>query len=235
MQQFLRTAMNDFKLIFRDPSLRAFLFMPILILGVVCFFCPYLKETYPETSEYIIYIVIMSCTQASTMYGFIYSVVFLDERDTEVAKMYGILPISKSGFLLNRLLAPYLLSTVTTFLILMLQPLYPLTALTTLIFSGLFGLLAPILALAVAGLANNKIEGMTWFKGLNLVVSLPLAAFFLPDYKYLFSVIPTFWAYTGMYEFILSEGYFTSLLVGFMLTLLTLGLLIRFFIKRHFV
>lgn len=235
MQQFLSTAMNDFKLIFRDPSLRTFLFMPLLIVGVVCFFCPYLKETYPTTSEYIIYIVIMSCTQASTMYGFIYSVVFLDERDTEVAKMYGILPISKSGFLLNRLLAPYLLSTITTFSILMLQPLYSLAVLTTLVFSALFGLLAPILALAVGGLANNKIEGMTWFKGLNLVISLPLAAFFLPDYKYIFSVIPTFWAYMGMHEFILNEGYIMSLMLGFLLTLLTLGGLVRFFVKRHFV
>lgn len=235
MKQFLITAVNDFKLIFRDSSLRVFLFMPILILLVVCYLCPYLKETYPETAPYIIYILIMSCTQASTMYGFIYSIVFLDERDTEVSKMYGILPISKSGFLLNRLLAPYLLSTITTFIILMLQPLYVLPALGAFVFAALFGLLAPILALAVAGLANNKIEGMTWFKGLNLVVSLPLAAFFLPDYKYAFSFIPTFWAYTGMHHFIMNEGYLLFLALGFVFTLLTLGLLGRFFIKRHFV
>lgn len=235
MKQFLITAANDFKLIFRDSSLRIFLFMPVLILLIVCFLCPYLGETYPEIAPYIIYIVIMSCTQASTMYGFIYSVVFLDERDTEVAKMYGVLPISKSGFLLNRLFAPYLLSTITTFIILMLQPLYGLTVLGSIGFASLFGLYAPILALAVGALANNKIEGMTWFKGLNLIVSLPLAAFFLPDYKYVFSVIPTFWAYTGMHHFIMNEGYLLFLAVGFLFTLLTLGLLVRFFIKRHFV
>jgi fluoroquinolone transport system permease protein len=235
MKPFLSTAVNDFKLIFRDPSLRTFLFMPVLILLIVCFLCPYLKETYPEVAPYIIYIVIMSCTQASTMYGFIYSIVFLDERDTEVSKMYGVLPISKSGFLLNRLFAPYLLSTLTTFVILMLQPLYSLTVLGSVLFASLFGLLAPILALAVGTLANNKIEGMTWFKGLNLIVALPLAAFFLPEYKYLFSFIPTFWAYTGMHHFIMHQGYLFYLSVGFLFTLLTLGLLVRFFVKRHFV
>jgi len=235
MKQFLITATNDFKLIFRDASLRTFLFMPILILLVVCFLCPYLKETYPEIAPYIIYIVITSCTQVSTMYGFIYSVVFLDERDTEVAKIYGILPISKSGFLLNRLLTPYLLSTITTFIILMLQPLYTLTIWGTFIFASLFSFLAPILALAVGGLANNKIEGMTWFKALNLIVSLPLIAFFLPAYKYFFSVIPTFWIYMGMHHFMIKEGYLYFLIIGFILTFLTLGLLIRFFVKRHFV
>lgn len=234
MKPFLITAVNDFKLIFRDPSLRTFLFMPVLILLMVCVLCPYLKETYPEVAPYIIYIVIMSCTQASTMYGFIYSVVFLDERDTEVSKMYGILPISKSGFLLNRLFAPYLLSTITTFVILMLQPLYTLNVVGTFLFASLFGLLAPILALAVGALANNKIEGMTWFKGLNLMVSLPLAAFFLPDYKYAFSFVPTFWAYTGMHHFIMNEAYLLFLTIGFLFTLLTLGLLVRFFVKRHF-
>lgn len=234
MKQFLITATNDFKLIFRDSSLRIFLVMPVLILLVVCLLCPYLKETYSDIAPYIIYIVIMSCTQASTMYGFIYSIVFLDERDTEVSKMYGILPISKSGFLLNRLFVPYLLSTITTFVILMLQPLYVLSTLGTFVFASLFGLLAPILALAVGGLANNKIEGMTWFKGLNLVVSLPLVAFFLPDYKYLFSFIPTYWAYTGMYHFIMHEAYLGLLGIGFLFTFLTLGLLVRFFVKRHF-
>ena len=234
MRQFLTTAVNDFRLIFRDASLRVFLVMPLLILLVVCFLCPYLKETYPEISDYVVYIVIMSCTQASTMYGFIYSVVFLDERDTEVAKMYGILPISKNGFLLTRLLAPYLLSTITTFIILILQPLYSLNPFGTFLFAALFGLLAPVLALSVAGLANNKIEGMTWFKGLNLVVSLPLAAFFVPDYKYAFSFIPTFWAYTGMYELIIEGSYMLFLIVGFTFTSITLGALMRFFIKRHF-
>jgi len=235
MKQFLITAANDFKLIFRDHSLRAFLFMPILILFVVYFLCPYLKVTYPETAPYIIYIVILSCTQASTMYGFIYSMVFLDERDTEVAKMYGVLPISKSGFILNRLLTPYLLSSLTTFMIMMLQPLYTLPILGSLGFASLFGLLAPILALAVGALANNKIEGMTWFKGLNLIIILPLTAFFLPDYKYIFSFVPTFWAYTGMHHFIMKEAYLLFLALGFLFTLLTLGLLVRFFIKRHFV
>lgn len=234
MLTFTTTASNDFKLIFRDPSLRIFLLMPILVLLVVYYFCPYLKETYPATSDYIIYIVIMSCTQASTMYGFIYSVVFLDERDTEVAKMYGILPISKEGFIASRLITPYLLSTLTTFVILMVQPLYDLPPLATFIFAALFGLLAPILALAVAGLANNKMEGMTWYKGLNLIVSLPLTAFFLPNYAYGFAIIPTFWAYMGMEHFILDQAYQMELIVGFIVALLLLMVLVHKFVRRHF-
>lgn len=235
MLQIINVAISDFKLIFRDASLRVFLGMPVLVLLLVCYFLPYLETAYPITQDYTIYIVIMSCTQASTMYGFIYSMVFLDERDTEVAKMYGILPISKNGFILSRLMLPYLLSTLTTFIILLVQPLYPeLTVGGTFLFSALFGLFAPILAMLVGGLANNKMEGMTWYKGLNLIVSLPLAAFFLPDYAYAFSVIPTFWAYYGMYEFILQEAYLLKLVVGFAFTILFLIGLTKFFVKKHF-
>ena len=235
MLQFINIAINDFRLIFRDTTLRVFLVMPVLILLIVCYFLPYLEKTYPATGDYIIYIVIMSCTQASTMYGFIYSVVFLDERDTEVAKIYGILPISKEGFILSRMFLPYILSTLTTFVILLVQPIYPeLSVGGTFIFSALFGLLAPIMALSVAGLANNKMEGMTWYKGLNLIVSLPLAAFFLPDWGYCFGVFPTFWAYMGMHAFILEESYLLELGVGFIFSLLLLIGLAKFFTKRHF-
>ena len=235
MVQFINIAINDFRLIFRDATLRVFLVMPVLVLLLVCYFLPYLEKTYPVTSDYIIYIVIMSCTQASTMYGFIYSVVFLDERDTEVAKIYGILPISKEGFILSRMLLPFVLSTLTTFIILLAQPLYPELSVTgNFVFSTLFGLLAPIMALAVASLANNKMEGMTWYKGLNLIVTLPLAAFFLPDWSYCFGVFPSFWAYMGMYALILKESYWLELGVGFIFSILLLIGLAKFFAKRHF-
>lgn len=46
---------------------------------------------------------------------------------------------------------------------------------------------AHIMALAVASLAGNKMESLTWYKGLILLVVMPVAAFFVPDYAYFFA------------------------------------------------
>ncbi|MGH1337428.1 MAG: hypothetical protein ACRBFS_14995 [Aureispira sp.] len=231
----LKTASSDFKLIFRDTSLRIFFFMPLLIVLMVGWLCPYLAKTYPVTADYMIYVVIMSCTQAATMYGFIYSIVFLDERDTEVAKVYSILPISKNKLLVSRLLLPYLLSTLSTFIVLLTQPFFTGYSWGMwLIYSLLFAFLAPIMALAVASLAGNKMEGMTWFKGLNLIVSLPLAAFFLPDYAYCFAVLPTFWPYWSFYHFLTLDNYALFLVLAFIIEIALVMGVAQWFKKRHF-
>lgn len=231
----LKTASSDFKLIFRDTSLRIFFFMPLLIVLVVAWLCPYLATAYPETADYMIYVVIMSCTQAATMYGFIYSIVFLDERDTEVAKVYSILPISKNKLLLSRLLLPYLLSALSTFIVLLAQPFFTNYSWGMwLVYAFLFAFLAPIMALTVASLANNKMEGMTWFKGLNLIASLPLAAFFLPDYAYCFAVLPTFWPYWSFYHFLTTDNYLLFLVVAFVIMVALIMGVVQWFKKRHF-
>lgn len=229
-----RTAYNDFQLIFRDVSLRIFFFMPVLIFCVVYFFCPYLQANYPAIAPYVKYIVILSCVQTSTMYGFIYSIVFLDERDTEVAKIYGILPISQNKLLIARLLLPYLLSALTTFLILLCQPLYELSVGGMLIFASLFAFFAPILALSVATLANTKMDGLTWYKGINILVTLPVLAFFVQDYAYAFSVLPTFWAYWSFYHFIEGQAFWWNLGVGFAFAIALLVALFYGFQRRHF-
>lgn len=231
-----QTASSDFKLIFRDASLRIFFFMPLLIVAVVGWFCPYLVKTYPATEDYMIYVVLLSCTQAATMYGFIYSMVFLDERDTEVAKVYSILPISKNKLLLGRLLLPYVLSALSTFVVLLVQPFYTNYSWGMwLVYALLFAFLAPIMALAVASLANNKMEGMTWYKGLNLLVTLPVAAFFVPGYSYFFGVLPTFWPFWSLYHFLSVEGYGLFLVIAFGIELLLVGGLVALFKKKHFV
>ena len=47
--------------------------------------------------------------QGSLIFGFIYSMVLIDEKDTNVAKVYGILPVSKFWFVIFRLIAPFLI------------------------------------------------------------------------------------------------------------------------------
>ena len=93
MQRLILLSITDFKLIFRDPSLRIFLAMPLLIFAIVLLAVPELVEAFAGFEEYIPLILMGATMQTSTMFGFIYSFVLIDEKDIGVAKVYGVLPV----------------------------------------------------------------------------------------------------------------------------------------------
>ena len=52
MNRFIQIGLADFRLIFRDPSLRIFLLMPGMIFIVVLLVIPNLINTYPIVENY---------------------------------------------------------------------------------------------------------------------------------------------------------------------------------------
>jgi hypothetical protein len=101
--------------------------------------------------------------------------------------------------------------------------------------SVLCGLIAPLLTILVTILSKNKIEGMTWFKLVNLLVTIPLAALFIQEYALLFGIIPTHWAFQMWGEMADGGSWLLEFFVGlgFVLILLVLG--IKRFARVHFV
>lgn len=231
MNQLIKVAVTDFKLIFRDPSLRIFLVLPGLILLVVLLALPALVESYPVVEEYVPLVLMGAMTQAPTMFGFIYCMVFIDEKDTQVSKMYGVIPVSKSGFVVYRLLFPYVFGSMVTALMLAVQPFYPLPFSDILMLSFVTGLTCPLMALGVAVLSKNKMEGMTWYKIINLLVTLPLAAFLIPQYTEAFGILPTYWMFKGLNELILAN---TTALYNSVGAVFSCGLIVVL-IRRHII
>ena len=235
IKKLLTVAINDFKLAFRDTSLRFFFIFPILNLVVVRYGFPIAVESFPVLKDYIHILLMAATTQGSLMFGFIYSMILIDEKDTQVAKVYGVLPVSKFWFVVFRLIAPFLLSTLATFLMLLVEPYYGLSLFENLAYSMLAGLVAPMMILFVATAAKNKIEGMTWQKLFNLPVSLPLLAFFVPaSFSFLFSWLPAYWAYQGFNELIFDGSFSLYFVIGFVYSLILIGLLARKFSLNHF-
>jgi len=228
MQQLINITISDFKLIFRDPSLRVFLFLPILILGVVYVFLPYLAHRFEEVMPYVPYVLMASTVQAGTMFGFVYCMVFIDEKDTQVARIYGVLPMSRANFTALRLLIPMVVATLFTLVLLLIQPFYSISMLASFLVALSTSILVPIMALSISVLARNKMEGMTWYKIINLVVTVPLVAFFVPDFQMYFGVLPTYWAFVSLGD-IIENGISISLLVAFVY-LIGLSL---FLLKKH--
>jgi len=209
--------------------------MPVLIFAVILLGVPQLIAAFPGLEEYLPVILMGATIQTSTMFGFIYSFVLINEKEIGVAKVYGVLPVSKTGFISSRMVIPFVLSTLMTFALLIVQPFFSLPVIPMILLSMLCGLLAPLLTIIVTILSKNKMEGMTWFKLVNLLVIIPLAAFFIPDYAVLFGIIPTHWAFQMLGEMVAGENWIVGFCfgLGFAVVLLVLG--IRRFAKVHFV
>lgn len=234
MGQLIFLSVTDFKLIFRDPSLRIFLMLPLLIFAIVLLGLPTLVQSF-EGVERFVPIVLMGATmQTSTMFGFIYCMVLIHEKDIGVAKVYGVLPVSKMMYVASRLMIPFLVAVLFTFVLLVIQPFFILNGFQMLTLSMLCGLLGPMLALGVTILSKNKMEGMTWFKLINLLVTIPLVAFFVEKVTNLFSIIPSHWAFQALDRMVNGENPYLYLSIGFVYSILILIILIRLFARRHF-
>ncbi|MEM8888988.1 MAG: hypothetical protein AAGD28_13475 [Bacteroidota bacterium] len=234
INKLFEASLSDFKLIFRNPALRIFLGVPILVLLMVFLLLPYLLEKYPIVDEYTVYILMAALMQCSTMFGFIYCMVFIDEKDTGVAKVYGILPLNKIGFMLVRLSFPVLYSSLFNILLLSLQTFVSISIIENVLVSVLSALIAPILGLLVAILSKNKMQGLTWFKIINLFVNLPLLAFFFPSSKPILGILPTFWPFQLLYQSSLDLNIALSAILGFVFCSTIILLLTKRFTQLHY-
>ena len=83
--------------------------------------------------------------------------------------------------------------------------------------------------------AQNKLEGMAFFKGINLLLILPVLSFFLTGFmKYLFIPIPVFWTYLLYKSALLNEMVGLIFAAGLMVYLTVLLFLFLQFKKRVF-
>lgn len=230
--QIMRT---DFRLIFRDPSLLSFLAFPLLIFGVVNILVPFLIGRFPVVEAYVPFILMWASVQVGQMFGIIYGLVFIDEKDTQVAKAYGVLPVSKGLFMVSRLMLAFLLSGLVTVLLLLTQPFYHFTW----PFIGGYALWASLLTviypLLLTVWSANKLVGMTWAKVINLALIIPVAAFFVPEQlSGLFALLPPYWAFRAMADHLFGHTFWFSLLVGFVPLLALLGWAVRRIEREHF-
>lgn len=235
MKKLLRLSVTDFKLIFRDPSLKVFLFLPLLIFLVINYFLPFIIGKFDKMQDYVIYIVIIATFECTQMFGFIYSMVLIDEKETEVAKVYGIIPVSKEWHIIFRMIIPMLITAIISMILLVIQPFYTLPIVSIAFYSLLSGFAVPLYAIGVTNLSKNRMEGMVWIKVFNVLVLIPIAAFFVPkSFAHVFGIFPTHWAFQSLYNIIESGHFQMQLIVGFIYSTFALYYLVNVFAKRHF-
>jgi fluoroquinolone transport system permease protein len=236
MKKIISLAITDFKLIFRDPSLKAFLFLPLLLFAVFIWLIPNMVEKYDILNPYLSIFLMVGVIENTQTFSFISTMVLIDEKETDVAKVYGVVPLNSLEFISSRLLIPYIITVMFNVVLLRVQTFYPIDWTSNILISMLSGLILPIYILGINSIVKNRMEGMIYVKAFNMLVLIPIAAYFVPSsFKYIFSILPTFWLYESIETFTHNSSMLIPMVIGYAFFAIATIWISKVFLRKHFV
>lgn len=202
MNKLISLTINDLRNIMRDSVLRYFLLVvPFLFIAMLIWLIPFLIGEFPIISNYTDVIISFFLLELPLIIGFIISFMMLDEKDERVFTALRVMPVSLFQFLFYRLFFAVFFSFVFVFIMLFFNNIYDISLANILINAFLFALITPIVVLLEVTFAANKVTGFTLFKGINFILMIPIAAFFIPsDWKILLGIIPSYWPMHSIYS-----------------------------------
>lgn len=165
----------DIKLIFRDPIMVVFAILPLFLMFLFRFGLPVLFQFIATKTNfmpglYTNYIfagaLIMTPYMAGTLAGFM----MLDEKDGNVLDFILVTPRGFGGYLASRLMGPAILSVFYTLIAFML---FNSKGYSFMLMPGIIVmmiLLSSLTALILFSIAKNKVQGLTYAKGLGLLM-----------------------------------------------------------------
>lgn len=200
MKKWLFLIKNDLSRVVRDKTLLMFATTPLLLLVFIRYAVPSIQLKFPVLSEYTRIIVLFGGIQTGILFGFISGFVFLEEKDEHVFDICKILPVQPYQFIGVRLFFAFFMSSLGSFFILRFNGMIEFSELELISLPLQFALGAVLLSLFLGSFAKNKIEGMALFKGMDLLILLPiLSAFVKHPMVQVLAVVPSYWTYqTGL-------------------------------------
>lgn len=234
MKYILHLIKNDLRVVLRDPTLRVFILLPFMMIAVARFAFPPLGEAFPEIIPYLPVILVLASVQLIVAFSFITSFLILDEKDEQILPALRILPVSPGLFIATRTLMGAVLTLIFSFALLEIAGYSPFNTLEHLGLATLISILTPAMALATASLASNKVEGAALFKGLLLLIYIPVILMFIPAaWTWFFAIFPSFWAFRFAQDALIgSESIALIWLAGLIVCLIALALAVRLFSRK---
>ena len=235
MHLYYEILKNDLKLIFRDKSLIIMFIMPGVIILLCQYGIPQLTAFVPVLPSYYWLIVAALTLVTASTPSYLFGFILLDERDENVHTILQILPIPVNFVLKIRIAFTVFMGFCFSLFILLFNGLIRFGLLPVLLISLLFALVPPVLTFSITAFAKNKIEAATLYKGLNIVLFIPVIAFFIRgETKYVFGIIPFFWTFETVHLNTLNLHFVVSFLLGLTLHIFLIWLLYKIYNKRNF-
>ncbi|AZS15795.1 hypothetical protein [Paenibacillus lutimineralis] len=237
----LRLLRSDMKLVGRDSMLFFYLLAPLLLMSALKFGVPAANEVLAiyfhfNLSEYYGLITAVALLLVSLILGCMCGFMMLDERDDHLIQYYAVTPLSRSGYLICRLITAVVLSIIYDAILLLLAAPESVTTSQVLYLLPMAALEAPIIALFLVAFAANKVEGLALSKGASLIVAILAAAWFIHSpLKYGLGIFPPFWIYEVLHSGYEGRPWKTLLLtlIGVGVHLLAVYVMLRKFLQRQ--
>lgn len=190
----------DARNIRRDELLRWIILAPVAMALLVRWVIPLLLERVQEIvqMELMTYyepiaafmILLLTPYLAGIVIGFL----LLDQRDDGTLTALQVTPLSLNGYLVYRLTMPMLVSIVMTLVAAPLSGVFHVSAGSLLLTAVCAAPFAPIFALLLASLAQNKVQGFAVTKVAGIILLPPLIADFVSaPWQIILGICPTYW------------------------------------------
>jgi fluoroquinolone transport system permease protein len=226
----------DLRNIIRDRILLYSAFVFPIVLVILCrLIIPWISDNVYDLSFYYSLLFMVFAIFFPMIFGFIIAFLIMDERDENMLTVLRVMPISRTSYLLYRILFITCLCFVFVFFFPLLSGLIDISLFDFLPIAVLFSLFAPVIALIVNIIASNKIQAFAIFKMLGSVFFLPLFALFIAeDWRYILGIIPNFWTFMALDKILTTGSQDVVFLgIGLFYHLILLGLLFCLFNKKY--
>lgn len=190
---------NDFKQLIREPMMLMLFIAPLLIFIlfklILILVVPFaLTSVNFEFEKYFIYILAFVFVLTPGMLGIVTGFMMLDERDGKIAELMAVTPLGRSGYLFNRLSFAFVATLIYTFIGYYFVDIYEIPIYSLFLIAVLLGLFSSCIGILIFTISSDKVKGLTYAKGLNLVMLFCLADLLNEKWvTYLAMIFPTYW------------------------------------------
>ncbi len=220
----------EWRSIRRDSMLRGMLILLFVLALFIRWLIPWISDRfdvdlvpyYPLiTSSLVVFL-------APVLVGYIVGMLLLDERDEGTLQAISVTPLPMWQYLAWKLVWPVATTTVLTVL---MFPIVGLMAfhwkyLTAIVVGAMW---APLLALMMACFARNKLQGFVLMRISNVLLMIPVLAWFFPRSGTLLAIFPAYWPLNSLWLATEGKSDLVCFLVGAMFHLALIALLYRKF------
>ncbi|TYQ17770.1 UNVERIFIED_CONTAM: fluoroquinolone transport system permease protein [Acetivibrio alkalicellulosi] len=220
MGKYFSLLKYESKTIVRDPINIFMTLFPILILILASFVFPLIFESMDHTEGGALQITMLLLLIVIVSFGGYYlsamaTFLLLDHKDEHTLNTIGVTPLGASGYVKFKMSYMYILTVLSTVVILYGTKLIAgdkytlgnislfdnIGLLDILMFSIVSNIFVPFLALFQSAFAKNKVEGFAYIKGTGMIALIPALMVldaFQGGMQYVLGIFPNFWAIKGI-------------------------------------
>lgn len=225
---------SDLKNILRDRSMVFIMIVPVFILLILRIAPPLYESYFPVMVEYRPLILGFFSLISPLLAGFMFSFMMLDEKDQCLFPVFRVTPFSFEHLILYRIVIISLLGFIFSLLLILASGLIEIETYQVIFLALLSSMGAPIYSLLILSLARNKIEGVTYYKMINMFLVLPIIGIFIENpFRYIFAIIPSFWVYEAFESLSSPVECLINFAIGFVLHLFILVGAYKFFLSKN--